>query len=363
MSKLIFLNDNLPAPSSQRGIWRYFDNLKAAVAGEFPGQVALCSDTSENPYKFKFYSSPRFKGSYRLKLHDRIASQYLRLAKPRVVYSSYFGVARTTATAAEIFTSHDMIPEKFWLPQRNSSANRNFVLEKQACFIRAAAVLADSESTARDFKTLYPNLAHKVVVVLLGVDPFFFKPSPPSAEPPTRPYFLYVGARGGYKNFITLLSAYGQSGLSDDFDLRVISPGPDGFNTEETALIQKWRLDGKVQLFRSVGNEELRRSYAGAAAFVYPSRYEGFGLPILEAFASATLVATSNVSSMPEVGGDAAFYFDPNSPESLVATLKQLAVLPASDRQQRIEDGQTRARTFTWERFQRQTAEVFKRFV
>jgi glycosyltransferase involved in cell wall biosynthesis len=369
MSKPVFLNDNLPAPRTQRGISRYFENLKEAVAGEFPGQVALCSATPNDHSSFKFYPSLRFKGSYRLHLHDRIATLAARLEKPRVVYSPYFGVIRTTA--AEIFTIYDMIPEKIWLPENNSRVNRRFVLERQACFVRAAAILAISESTARDFKSIYPTLGHKVVVTPLGVDAFFFEePVAQAGEPPAtsaalaeKPYFLYVGTRTPYKNFITLLAAYGQSGLASDFDLRVISPGLAGFNAEETGLIQKWRLADKVQLFRAVGDEELRGNYAGAAAFIYPSKYEGFGLPILEAFASGTLVATSNISSMPEVGGEAAFYFDPTRPESIAATLKQIAELSGEDRQNRLANGLTRARTFSWGKSQAKTAELFRRFV
>ena len=361
MPKPIFLNDNLPAPRTQRGIVRYFEKLKEGVAGEFPGRVALCSATPNECPGLKFYPSLRFKGSYRFHLHDRIATLAARLENPRVFYSPYFGTARTTA--AEIFTIYDMIPEKIWLPKNNSPVNRKFVLERQACFGRAAAVLAISESTARDFRAIYPNLSHKVVVTPLGVDAFFFERPAAPPTPPEKPYFLYVGTRTPYKNFITLLAAYGQSGLASEFDLRVISPGLEDFNAGETALIRKWRLEDKVRLFRAVGNEELRKNYAGAAAFVYPSKYEGFGLPILEALASGTLVATSNISSMPEVGGEAAFYFDPNQPESIAATLKQMAALSGEARQKRLANGLARAKTFSWERFQKQTVEVFKRFV
>ncbi len=176
MSKPIFLNDNLPSPHTQRGISRYFDNLKEAVAGEFPGQVALCSATPNDRPGLKFYPSLRFKGSYRFHLHDRIATLAARLEKPRVFYSPYFGVAGTDA--AEIFTVYDLIPEKIWLPENNSRVNRRFVLERQACFVRAAALLASSENTARDFKAVYPTLGHKVVVTPLGVDAFFFERPP-----------------------------------------------------------------------------------------------------------------------------------------------------------------------------------------
>ena len=103
-----------------------------------------------------------------------------------------------------------------------------------------------------------------------------------------------------------------------------------------------------------------RRAYAGAYAFVYPSLYEGFGLPILEAMASRTLVCTSNVSSMPELGGESALYFVPESVESIAACLIRSAAMTTEERCSRIESGVERARFFAWERCVTQTIDVLR---
>jgi glycosyltransferase involved in cell wall biosynthesis len=168
-----------------------------------------------------------------------------------------------------------------------------------------------------------------------------------------------VGHRKLHKNFGRLLTAYHRSGLAKDFDLRVVSPG--GFEPEESRQIHDLHLEGSVGFYPAVGDTALREQYSQATALVYPSEYEGFGLPILEAMASGVLVATSNAASMPEVGGGAAIYFDPCDPESIAEGLRQVACLPAEQRAERIEQGIARARTFTWARCQRQTLQALRR--
>src|SRR5262249_26644901 len=156
-----------------------------------------------------------------------------------------------------------------------------------------------------------------IIVTPLGVDPFFFEPSERKSQNNAKPFLLYVGNRQVYKNFLRLLIAFGQSGLAREFDLRLISPRGGGLSPQEVAFIEQYRLQDSVQLMTAVSDRVLHESYAGATVFVYPSEYEGFGLPVLEAMASGTLVALSDVSSLPEVGGDVGFYFDPQSIDSI----------------------------------------------
>jgi glycosyltransferase involved in cell wall biosynthesis len=107
-----------------------------------------------------------------------------------------------------------------------------------------------------------------------------------------------------------------------------------------------------------MSDEELAVEYAGAAAFIYPSAYEGFGLPVLEAFASGTVVACSRTSSLPEAGGTAAFYFDPLDVESIVQSLTKIVQLTPSERTERIRHGQLHARSLSWMRCIRKTCEI-----
>jgi glycosyltransferase involved in cell wall biosynthesis len=252
---------------------------------------------------------------------------------------------------------HELYPA--WFPH-NDSRVRSFIAEKKRCITAADVLIAISDHTAQDIMTCYPTTKAKVVVTHLGVEPFFFAGQQATPSKDHKPYFLFVGHRTFHKNFSRLLDAFGTSGLAHDFDLYVISPDNGGFSASEKAQIEAHQLQQQVQLLPNVDDQTLRASYAGAAAFIYPSEYEGFGLPILEAMATSTIVATSNTSSMPEVGGDAALYFDPRSSESIASCLQRIAYMPQAERQQRVTDGLARAQTFTWQRCQQQTVKLFE---
>jgi glycosyltransferase involved in cell wall biosynthesis len=132
------------------------------------------------------------------------------------------------------------------------------------------------------------------------------------------------------------------------------------FDPVEHECIRRYRLQTTVQLVSHASDLDLRRHYNNATAFVYPSEYEGFGLPILEAMASGTLVATSNRASMPEVGGDVAFYFDPYSIESIAGSLHHVVDTSAEERHRLLAKGIARARAFTWEKCQQHTIDILQ---
>lgn len=352
----ILINDNIPSQATMRGVARYFRHVAAGLIARFGSRVVVLSSEAGDYGPARHVRSLRFRGSEQLGLHDKLAAVLVRRLRPRVVYSPWLSDVRTSA--AKAFTVHDLIYEMF--PQyrsRRLTPLRDLGRERRRCIEQAAALLAVSQNTAKDLASNYPGLdASRITVVYSGVAPFFFDGPPPG--PILRPYFLYVGMRGGYKNFLRLLLAWGQSGLAENYDLRVISSAP--FTVQEREIMREHRLENSVRLVANVGDAGLRDSYAGATAFVYPSEYEGFGLPILEAMASGTLVATSGVSSMPEVGGGAAFYFDPADVESIAGCLRRVADLPAEQRRQRVAEGIARARTFSWERCQQQTVAVIE---
>lgn len=357
----IFLNDNIPSHATMRGVARYFRHVADGLIAHFGSRAVIFSHETRDYGAARHIRSVRFRGSEQLGLHDKLAAIAIWKVHPKVIYSPWFSHVRTSA--AKVFTVHDLVYELF--PQHCSRWQvplRNLTLERKRCVEQADLLIAVSRNTAKDIASVYPDVnPERIVVIHEGVAPFFFERGASPSGTARKPYFLYVGARGGHKNFLHLLVAYGQSGLAGQFDLRVISPSP--FTSQESEIMQKYRLEGSVQLIANANDADLRESYAGSAAFVYPSQYEGFGLPILEAMASSTLVATSNVSAMPEAGGDVAFYFDPDSVESIADCLKQVANLSADQRIQRIAKGVARACTFSWERCQRQTVDVIERLL
>jgi len=350
---------------TQRGVARYFRQVIDGLITHFGQQVTIFSAQARDYGSARHIRAiPRFRGSGRLmiyKANEHLAAWYAERERAAVFYSPYFGNAQTKAAPA--FTVYDMIFELY--PQHFPDAviTQSFILEKKRCFERAALLLAISQSTARDITACYPKIdSSKIVTTLLGVDDFFFAADrQPSCN--QKPYLLYVGDRGGYKNFRRLLQAFGQSGLAKDFDLRVISPGPAGFGVDEVELLQCYHLENSVHLQLAVSDTSLRDSYAGATVFVYPSEYEGFGLPLLEAMASGTVVTTSNTSSMPEIGGDVAFYFDPFSVESIAGCLWRSVNLTSDERCLRIAQGIDRAHTFTWAHCLRQTVDAIARLL
>jgi glycosyltransferase involved in cell wall biosynthesis len=352
----VLLNDNLISSAAQRGVARYFDHLLDGVITVFHHNALICSPLQRDYGQARHVSTVRVKGSWRIGLQDMWATAVAALEQPAVVYNAYYGNVQTDA--AQVFTVYDMMHELFAPP------GHPFIAQKRRCLKRASALLVISESTARDLARIYPDVnPAKIVVTPLGVDEFFFQPHTTATSLYNKPYFLYVGHRTPYKNFMSVLNAFGMSGLKDHFDLRVISPGSGGFSSVEFETIRKYSLQHSIGLQTKVPDSTLRDHYAQAAAFVYPSTYEGFGLPLLEAMASGTLVATSDISSMPEIGGEVAFYFDPQSVESIAACLQRIVALPVEVRSQRITQGIARARTFTWERCQRQTIDVLRQFV
>ena len=205
----------------------------------------------------------------------------------------------------------------------------------------AAVVFTVSEySRGRiiDWSGIAPN---KVVCVGNGVDSAF-SPDGDTWENP-RPYLLYVGNQKPHKNVEALVSAFAASSLKDDLDVLLTGELSDPV----IQRIAECGVEGRVRALGLVGDGDLARLYRSAYAVVMPSRYEGFGLPLVEAMSSGAPVLTSNRTALPEVGGDAVAYFDPDDLESFVAGLNGLL---DKDHCQRLRlAGLERAKQFTWD--------------
>ena len=349
---MILFNDNLISIRAQRGIARYFGEIVAGAGRLLGDDAVVCSPEPWRYGSARHVRTLRFKGSWRIGLQDKLASAAARALRPAVIFNGYYGDVWSGALQA--YTVYDMLHELTAPP------GHPFIAQKRRCLYRAAALFPISYHSANDLIRFYPDLDRaKIHPIPLGVDASFFVAADEHPAAAGRPYFLYVGHRTPYKNFMRLLEAFGQAGLARDFDLRVISP-VGTFTDVELACMTRHGMTDSVSLIVSPSDEVLRQAYAGAYAFVYPSVYEGFGLPILEALASRTLVCTSNVSSMPELGGAAALYFAPEAVESIGACLLRVAAMSAAERRSRIATGVERARFFTWERCVTQTIAVLR---
>lgn len=356
--KSIFIYDSVVAPMRQRGVNRYFLKYTEALIKSYENDVLVYSQRSfglpdknqiSSPFRnFVLKASPKI-AHWIQKLDTRIIAAIAN-SRANVLYSPYFGQMKTNIP--EVYTLPDMIYEKFpeYFPKAIYDA-RLFITQKRDCLERAELILPISNSTAQDLQNIYPKISsRKIKVVYLGVDDLFFKPE--LIENAVKPYFLYVGNRDLYKNFLRFIDAFGKSNLKEDFELHIVSPTQNNFSATEKNLIDRHGLANCIQMEYSISDDELKKRYAGAHAFVYPTEYEGFGLPVIEALASGTLVLTSDTSSLPEVGGDAPLYFDPYSIDAIASTLKVASQMSDSERQKRIMVGKTWAKQFTWAKSQ-----------
>ncbi|HXB65006.1 MAG TPA: glycosyltransferase family 1 protein [Solirubrobacteraceae bacterium] len=252
---------------------------------------------------------------------------------------------------------YDLVPfEPALLPNRRSAVIERVTLGRSVR--RAAALLAISQATARALTERFPATAARTVVAPLGVAPTLSKELDPAeaAELPPDGFVLAVGTLEPRKNLPRLVEAYRslRPDLAEAHPLVVV--GARGWQTGET-LDALRSLGERCTMLGYVSDAALAELYRRCAVFCYPSLGEGFGLPVLEAMAAGAAVLTSNVSSLPEVGGDAVEYADPREVASIAAALERVL----GDETHRTELGrraQERARLFSWDAFAERVLEV-----
>jgi glycosyltransferase involved in cell wall biosynthesis len=214
---------------------------------------------------------------------------------------------------------------------------------------KSRALVFDSEFTSSEFLRLVGKPRSGVHVIHLGVDGRWFN-LPKRSRPYSAPYILYIGNVKPHKNLAALISAFRTIHKEIPHDL-VIAGKSEGFITgdneaKESALASDIR--GRVVFTGLVDQETLEQYYCHADGFVFPSLYEGFGLPPLEAMACGCPTVVSSAASLPEVCGDAALYCDPYSPEDIAKKILQI-VRDADLRSRLKEKGLVRAAAFSWD--------------
>lgn len=255
-----------------------------------------------------------------------------------------------------VLTIHDMTYEIYpeYFKKNNDTTEFKKRLSKNA-----SKIITVSENTKNDVLKFYNIDESKVIVVYHGNSIFVndeFESEKLKLELPNN-YILYVGKRGSYKNFNTFFKAVSQVAKKYD-DLNVICAGGGRFSKKEMAFIKECGMQKRTKHYK-LNDQILKQLYSDAVAFIYPSLYEGFGMPILEAFECKCPVLLSNVSSFPEVAGDAALYFDPLSISSIQNSIEQIL----SDnvlREKMITAGLQKAKEYSWEKTAAQTKQVYE---
>lgn len=235
---------------------------------------------------------------------------------------------------------------------------------KHAC-TNTHAIIATSEATKRDVIRLFGVPEHKIHVVYQTCDSLFEQPVAietrkhicSTCNVPDS-FILYVGAITERKNVLKLVEAYNAIQHDIHIPLVLVGNGRHYFDVVKK-YIEQQSLQSKVILLTNVETQDLPALYQSARMFVYPSKYEGFGIPILEALKSGTPVIASHTSSLPEVGGNAALYIDPESTESIAEAM--LTVYRNKDVcNEMIEKGYVHAAKFSFSSFAHDTMNVYK---
>jgi glycosyltransferase involved in cell wall biosynthesis len=260
-----------------------------------------------------------------------------------------------------VVTVLDMIPERYPDFFDVSSIYGRFVTKrwiagKRALCERADSILAISDCTKQDVVAFYDIDPARITVTHLGNNLTGGLGAPRPQGFPER-YVLFVGTRNTYKNFGRFIEAAAMV-LREDASLQVVCVGGGAFMPAERELLARERIAERV-VQRNVSDDELAASYAHAEAFVFPSLYEGFGIPIIEAFACGCPALVARASCFPEIAGDAAVYFDPTDRDSLATALRRVL----GDRELRASlraAGLARAAAFTWDNTARQTLAAYQ---
>lgn len=207
--------------------------------------------------------------------------------------------------------------------------------------------LTVSQHTRQDLLKLAPAYTHKTFVIPLAASP---APEVPAPSPFTQPYLLQVGRADPHKNQQGLLEAYAELSpeLQQRYQLVFAGPTDDRYTPELQRRIEALGLQHRVHLSGPLSAEALHQYYHHASLLIMPSFYEGFGLPVLEAMQHGTPCLLAGVASLPEVGGQAAAYFDPHSHGDLKQKLTALLTAPEHLRKLAL-DGQQRAQSYSWQ--------------
>ncbi len=246
-----------------------------------------------------------------------------------------------------VLTVHDMIPELLGVDEPQAK-------QKKILCPLATHIHVPSQNTKDDLIRIMGIPSEKITVIPHGAPEI-----PPKRKPIFDfPYLLHVGARWSYKNFEPFIKESAHV-ISHSPNLHVVCTG-EVFSDEEISLLSKLKIQEQVISMPHITEDQLQALYQHAVAFVYPSAYEGFGIPILEAFVNGCPVLLNNASCFPEVGGDVAIYFDINRRGDLAEHLEAFLQAPEQDRNDLIASGRERAKLFSWEKSARKLSDVYK---
>jgi len=331
------------------GISRYFCELMKHSKGLFDYSVGgIFSDNHyacELGFHKPFIVKRNFKGKRRL-LKWLSKGDSIKKLKDNcdVMHPTYYDDYLTRKTNKPlVITVHDMIHELF-------PAGFTDYPNKKNLLERSTQIIAISQNTKRDILKFYPKISEeKISVIYHGTSWDILE------DKERQSYILFTGDRTFYKNFNNFI--YAVAPLLEKYNLQLKCTGKPFTNSENDLLKQQKIFDRTSVQFAN--EEELKELYANALCFVFPSLYEGFGIPILEAFACGCPLILSNTSCFPEIAGDAGIYFEPKSVDNMREKI-EIVICSESLRKTLASKGFERLKAFSWQKCAEQTAKVYE---
>lgn len=351
----LFYDFQIFAAQKNGGISRYFYEIIRRIALECSVDLFEGFNKNDNSLinernNFNQYYGRTHEGIRECQdiLNGSLLHSFVKYKKYKVYHPTYYHDYGLDNFKACIITVYDMIYELYKMDER-------IILEKKNMISKADGIIVISENTKKDLIDIY-NVDEKKIKVIYLANSLTMNVT--SSRIVKEPYILYVGNRKGYKNAEILLRAFARSKYKKELKLVFFSGGK--LSDKEKQILAELKIENYIEnIFGS--DTVLANLYNYAEIFVYPSLYEGFGLPILEAMHYATPVITSNSSSLPEVGGDAAVYFIPNSPDDLVECIDKLL----DDKEYRVKIGQAgmlREKMFSWDKSAEEHMKYYQQF-
>lgn len=350
------------------GVSRYFVELASRLPSYTVSEVSVVAPLYINNYLAADYARGfthgrhvpfDFKGVRQaVGFANRLAAPLSWLkSNADVIHETYYTANPIGTGQRRVVTVHDMIHELF------APEARRVIAAKRAAISRADHVICVSETTQRDLVRLYEIDPARTSVVHHGYsltnEVSEIEKTQAGVTRDQRPSILYVGNRGGYKNFGIVLKAFSESSVLREFVL-IAFGGSTGL-PDEWKEIKRLGITERVR-FESGPDQALARRYRAAAAFVYPSIYEGFGIPPLEAMSHGCPVVCSNGGAIPEVVGDAGVYFDPHNSDELRSALERVAMSDGLQANLRMR-GYHRISAFSWDRCAEETSRIYREIV
>jgi glycosyltransferase involved in cell wall biosynthesis len=352
------------------GISRYFSEL----IKRFPYEDSTCDigilfsnnvNYSPNfiPRTLNFLPDLKFKGKVKIlsKINEIVTSKCIKKNDFDLFHPTYYNAnfINKLENKPFVITIYDLIHEK--LSQEFPEFKNDHVLLKnrKSLLEKSSKIIAISDTTKKDIIDLYGIDSTKIEVIHLG-NSFVVNDRSKFNRLINYDYILFVGNRSYYKNFEFFIETIAD--LLINYNLKLVCAGGGDFSLTELNLISFLGLNNSVISKSIISDDILQNYYENAILFCFPSLYEGFGLPVLESFASRCPVLLSNRGSLPEIGGDAAIYFDPYDKQSLYVSTNSL-ITDENFRKTLVTRGSLRVKKFTWENTFKQTLELYKNVV